>query len=187
MVLAAKGIMAENLKGIEALQELKNNNKFTNSSISRIENATLELRDKSQNIDNILETINSIADQTNLLALNASIEAARAGEAGKGFAVVANEIRNLAEGSRKSTEQIRTIVEQIQGQSQATAEIMLEVKDNSQEQTKSVEDVNSSFNHISGSMDGMSRKIEALSQFMHDMEKIINGIAASIENISSVS
>jgi methyl-accepting chemotaxis protein len=63
--------------------------------------------DKAQVINKVVETITSISEQTNMLALNAAIEAARAGEAGKGFAVVADEIRELAEESKKATENIR--------------------------------------------------------------------------------
>ena len=60
-------------------------------------------------IEAFSEAILSIAEQTNLLALNASIEAARAGEAGKGFAVVAEEIRKLAEDSKKAVEAIQNM------------------------------------------------------------------------------
>ncbi|MEM1023170.1 MAG: PAS domain-containing methyl-accepting chemotaxis protein [Myxococcota bacterium] len=67
----------------------------------------------SEEIGGILKTIASIAQQTNLLALNATIEAARAGEAGKGFGVVATEVKELAKGTAKATEDIAHKVDAI--------------------------------------------------------------------------
>jgi methyl-accepting chemotaxis protein len=74
----------------------------------------LVLSERTQQIGEIIETVNGISDQSKLLALNASIEAARAREEGRGFVVVAMEVRKLAEQSREATTRIRGILEEIQ-------------------------------------------------------------------------
>ncbi|MDE1861912.1 MAG: HAMP domain-containing protein [Thaumarchaeota archaeon] len=90
----------------------------TNESATKIR----ELAERSGQITSVLDVIRKIADQTNLLALNAAIEAARAGEAGRGFAVVADEVKRLAEGSAKSSEEIDALIRQIQDDAKATVE-----------------------------------------------------------------
>jgi methyl-accepting chemotaxis protein len=82
--------------------------------VESIADNILILSEHTQQIGEIIATVNELADQLKLLALNASIEAARAGEEGKGFAVVASEVRSLAAQSREATTQIREILGEIQ-------------------------------------------------------------------------
>ena len=74
----------------------------------------VRLTEQSQAIGEIISTVNDIAEQSNLLAVNAAIEAAKAGEQGRGFAVVAQEVKSLAEQSKKATAQVRAILGDVQ-------------------------------------------------------------------------
>ena len=94
-------------KVVENMNEIQDSAKSTSNSIA-------VLTQRSEEIASTLNVITDIASQTNLLALNAAIEAARAGDAGRGFAVVAEEIRKLAEDSRKSAIDIARVIREVQ-------------------------------------------------------------------------
>ncbi len=100
--------------GLDAVQATTAGMSQIKEQVGVIANTILTLSEQTQQISEIIATVNDIADQSNLLALNAAMEAARAGEAGKGFGVVAGEVRNLAEQSREATSKVRKILNEIQ-------------------------------------------------------------------------
>lgn len=100
--------------GSEAVNETVAGMELIRRRVEDIADNILVLSEHTQQIGEIIATVNNLADQSRMLALNASVEAARAGEEGKGFAVVAMEVRNLADQNRDATVQVREILGEIQ-------------------------------------------------------------------------
>ena len=106
--------------GQELVQETVSGMSQIKTRVDVIEENILALSERTNQIGEIIDTVNQIASQSNMLALNAAVEAARAGEQGKGFAVVAEEVRDLAERSTQATAQVKAILSDIQKATNAT-------------------------------------------------------------------
>lgn len=153
------------------------------------------LSEQTKSIGEIITVVDDIAGQSRLLAVNASIEAVKAGEQGKGFSVVASEIKNLALQSRESTNQVRTILTEIQkamGNSVMITEKANKTVDNGAKQaTKTGETIQKLKQSIQESSQA-SMQIEAtVRQQLAGIEQVFTAMedinTAIIQNTESVS
>jgi methyl-accepting chemotaxis protein len=140
-------------------------------------NATVTtLARTAEGIGDVLKLIGDIAAQTNLLALNATIEAARAGEAGKGFAVVAAEVKSLADQTAKATDQIRTQIGAIQGETQTATDAISSI-------CKTIDEINA----ISGMVtQSVERQQVATQKIGRNIAEAATGTREVAENIGEL-
>ncbi|AJQ92581.1 methyl-accepting chemotaxis protein [Gynuella sunshinyii] len=183
-------IKTQSTQGGERMQIILNSIQSLHKGVEEGHSAIQKVTSHTEEISSILLTIESIAEQTNLLALNAAIEAARAGEQGRGFAVVADEVRNLAQRTQGSTEEIRSMIESLvsSGQSALTSmqncsEVASDTEAKVFENVKMVRTLFSSIDTLNQTIERVATASEQQSQVADDINNNIQIINEQSRNV----
>ncbi|MCL1123486.1 methyl-accepting chemotaxis protein [Shewanella surugensis] len=178
----------------EGLKASKNGKDVINTSIKSVQELGLsiqasnqviqELEQETENINNILLTIQGIAEQTNLLALNAAIEAARAGEQGRGFAVVADEVRNLAKRTQDSTGEINHILGMLTERTKLVSKNMYVNLTKSNQALELSEQVSIVFDNIDISVEKIRDMATQIASAAEEQHLVTEDISSNIVSIS---
>ncbi len=170
-------------EGLKIIKNLVANMTGIDSSAEKTSASIAILTERAEEIGRTLKVITDIAAQTNLLALNAAIEAARAGDAGRGFAVVAEEIRKLAEDSRKSAVDIEKIISDVQKDTVSAGKAIESMQSSVKEGGSATKDAENIFVEIANSNDiTFQHSKEILSSSLGQKESI-DAVVKNIEQI----
>jgi len=173
---------AESAKsGLDSIQNVTREINEVKSSIDELSGTVQEANELTRQINDIVEIIQNIAEQTNLLALNASIEAARAGEVGKGFAVVAQEIKNLAESSSQSADNIAALLGQVQNIIMETVKQTGYNVNKIDESVVLVDRTAKEFDMIYTAVENTNRNIAVMLSNIRQMSEVVENLAATTQ------
>ncbi len=145
------------------------------------------IRETSQKVVGIIQTIEDIASQTNLLSLNASIEAARAGEVGKGFAVVADEIGKLASESSKAANMTRELIGVSMDEIEKGNEIASDVMSSLEDSVKAVDTVNDMIKKTSENTSIQAESMEQIRIGIEEISRAVSDNSATSQETSATS
>ncbi|MGL1888367.1 MAG: methyl-accepting chemotaxis protein [Reichenbachiella sp.] len=179
---ALMGVSKSN-EGMKQMGELDVNMKDILAFSAKTTESIDTLTKRSEEITSVLRIIKDIASQTNLLALNAAIQASQAGEVGRGFAVVAEEIRKLAEDSKKSAGEIEELVTSVQDDTASTAKI---ISDMSQRIKKGEQATNHSLSAFEEISSYYSKTLEKSEQIVYKTKEQTNDIGEVVNIINGV-
>jgi len=170
-------IITQSMQSVEQLSTMMHQ---TSDAVSQLET-------DSQNIGGVLDVIRGIAEQTNLLALNAAIEAARAGEQGRGFAVVADEVRTLASRTQQSTEEINTMIVQLQSGAKSAVEAIKQGDASIETSNSKADETNSMIIEMGAIINDIQAQNLELSNAADQQASVSNEINQNIDIIKNVS
>lgn len=185
MVRVAKDTEKLNSEGLQLMNGLKKQSAVIGETNADVASSMEELQQRTSDVKIIAETIFAISSQTNLLALNASIESARAGEAGRGFAVVADEIRQLAEKTRKETETIAGILNELSDDAEKAAAAVSKSIKAAGSQEEMIGQVSSSFDQINSNVRQLIFSIGDIDGMLNQLSESNNRIVDDITHLSA--
>jgi methyl-accepting chemotaxis protein len=183
---AETGLESSN-QGMKTVKVLVENMSGIKESAIQTSQSIGVLTKRTEEIGRTLNVITDIASQTNLLALNAAIEAARAGDAGRGFAVVAEEIRKLAEDSRKSAVEIEKIIGDVQKDTAAASKAIDLMEGSVKEGNKSSIEAEKIFQEIAKSTEQTFDASKEIQAATITQKESITSVVKNIEQIVVVS